>query len=110
MSNQPQPDLRQRMAVRKAIVASMESQCSFKHVGLIGAHLSWDKVAQAAIDALGLTREHRMEWTDSLGVVRATAPTSHAGAQRYVAEAQQNQPDTDARTTSRCVTEWVPDA
>lgn len=43
--------------VAKAIVASMEEQCDFKHVGLIGAHLDWRKVAKAAVDALQLRED-----------------------------------------------------
>jgi hypothetical protein len=46
--------------VRKAIVQSMEEQCDFGHVGLIGAHVHWDKVAQAAIDSLSLTEDREL--------------------------------------------------
>lgn len=49
-----------REAVAAAIVASMEEQCDFEHVGLIGAHVSWQKVADAAIQALGLTEEREV--------------------------------------------------
>jgi hypothetical protein len=37
--------------VAAAIVASMEEQCDFQHVGLIGMHLDWKRVARAALDA-----------------------------------------------------------
>lgn len=67
-------------------------------------------VAEVLTNELGLRQEHRMEWTDSLGVVRATAPAaSKAVAKRYVSEAHQHQPDTDARAAYRYVTGWVPD-
>jgi hypothetical protein len=43
-----QPDID---TIAQAIVASMEEQCDFRHVGLIGAHVDWRKVARAAVDA-----------------------------------------------------------
>lgn len=41
--------LRDRIA--EAIRASMEEQCDFEHVGLIGHHVNWNRLADAVLDA-----------------------------------------------------------
>lgn len=43
--------------VAAAIVASLEEQCDFGHVGLISAHVKWGRVAEAAVAALQLREE-----------------------------------------------------
>lgn len=81
--------------VADAIVASMEEQCGSGHVGLIGAHVSWQKVAEAVIAALNLP----VLW----GVaIRSDDGTYDANAQAFYSKA-------DAVRRLQSLSEMYPD-
>jgi hypothetical protein len=98
-------------AVAEAIVASMHEQCDFGHVGLIGMHLEWKKVAQAAIDALQLTPQwaHSCEAKGQHGPWYRGAYETRSEAGDRLAELNVMYPQTEDRRSivSRLVSPWV---